>query len=105
MSSIHTVRVDRKSNLWSLPVQELGATKQNHQEPDKQQTKGSWSLSSPQEGMAVSDSLGKFKENKVTEISVPENTQQQGSELTSSSQNLHPSNGWCLERCRERYCK
>lgn len=105
MSSIHTVRVDRKGHLWSLPVQEPGATKQNHQQPDMQQTKGSRSLSSPQEGMAVTDSLSKSREHKVSEISVPENTQQPGSELTSSSQNLHPSNGWGLERCREMYHK
>lgn len=51
MSSALTVRVDSKGHLWSLPVQELGATKQNHQEPDMEQTKGSWSLSSPQEGI------------------------------------------------------
>lgn len=43
-----------------------------------EQTKGSWSLSSPQEGMVVTDSQSKFMENKVSEISVPEKTLQQG---------------------------
>lgn len=40
-----------------------------------EQTNGSWSLSSPQEGMAVTDSLSEFMENKVIEISIPGDTQ------------------------------
>lgn len=40
-----------------------------------EQRNGSWSLSYPQEGMAVTDSLSKFMENKLTEISIPENIQ------------------------------
>lgn len=65
MSSALTVKVDSKSHLWSFPVEELGATKQNRQEPDMEQTKGSWSLASPQEGMIVTDSLTSSWETKL----------------------------------------
>lgn len=70
-------------------------------------TKEIWSLSSPREGMAVTDSQGAEQVHGKQRLksSFQRTPISRGSELTSSSQNLHPSNGWWLERCWEMYNK